>query len=286
MFEPPTSVAVTVVIAVPVVTGVTTTVEFDTTTAATVGADEVAANVSGSSSGSANAPDTSTDAATPLEASGSPGSVPTGTGARFGTVSSNVCSARRPPGSSAVTVTSTVPGHTADTRTDEPVADAVATNASDDLASNVSGSSSGSANAPDTATDRTPPARNVTAGKRPTGTGARFGTVASNVCVACNPPGSSAVTVTVAVPPETGVTDTSEPDTDTVATAVADDVASYVSRSSSGSRNALDTSTDVAPASTRSDRAGAGPPPREPGSLPSPRTSGWPSCSSRRRPSP
>ena len=114
--------------------------------------------------------------------------MPTATGPRFGTVSSNDCSARNPPGSSAVTLTSAVPDHTADTRTVEPVAEAVATNGSDDVASNVSGSSSGSSNASDTATERTPPARSDSAGSRPTGTGRRFATRASNVCSACSPP--------------------------------------------------------------------------------------------------
>ena len=59
----------------------------------------------------------------------------------------------------------------------------------------------------------------------PTATGERFATVTSNVCSALvfEPSTSVAVTVTVAVPPDTGVTCTVEPETDTVATDVSDD---------------------------------------------------------------
>ena len=55
--------------------------------------------------------------------------------------------------------------------------------------------------------------------------GARFGTVAWNVCVAASPPGSVAVTVTVAVPLATAATVTALPATETVATAGSEGVA-------------------------------------------------------------
>lgn len=49
----------------------------------------------------------------------------------------------------------------------------------------------------------------------PTASGARFGTVAVNVCFAQRPPGSVAVTVTVAVPALTPVTWTAASEMDT-----------------------------------------------------------------------
>ena len=65
--------------------------------------------------------------------------------------------------------------------------------------------------------------------------GPRLGTVTSNLCVAVSPPGSRAVTVTVAVPPLTPVTVSVPEETDTLATPEGDDDAENVSGSPSGS---------------------------------------------------
>ena len=80
-------------------------------------------------------------------------------------------------------------------------------------------------------------------------------TVTRKLCDAVLPPGSRAVTVTSARPFATPLTDTVEPFTETVATAVAEDFTVYVSASPSGSLKCEDTRTDtVLPLST--DRAG------------------------------
>ena len=55
--------------------------------------------------------------------------------------------------------------------------------------------------------------------------GARFGTVAWNVCVASSPPGSLAVTVTTTEPWDTASTATVLPATDTEATDGSDEAA-------------------------------------------------------------
>ena len=70
---------------------------------------------------------------------------------------------------------------------------------------------------------------------RPVTTGGRFGTATSNACSAVNPPGSAAVTVTVAAPEATPVTVSTLPDISTVARVASDDAAEYSSESLSGS---------------------------------------------------
>ena len=249
VFEPPASRAVTVISAVPPDTGVTSTVEPDTDTVATDGDEDDAPYVSASSSGSRNANDTSTVCAPSSTRRNRDASCPTASGGWFATVTENVCVAVvfEPPASRAVTVTVAVPPDTGVTVSVEPDTDAVATDASDDEAPYVSGSLSRSRNAPDTSTVRAPAGtRRRSAGRLPTDSGERFpATVTEKVCVAgvFEPLRSVAVTVTVTVPSETGVTVTVEPDTDTVATDVSDEDASYVSASRSGSRKASDTST-------------------------------------------
>ena len=102
----------------------------------------------------------------------------------------------------------------------------VATPGADDDAAYVSGSPSGSEKLPDTATLTAPSGRDsVCAGSVPTATGDRFGTVTANVCVAgaFDPVGSVAVTVTVDAPAASGVSVTTGPETDTAATAGADE---------------------------------------------------------------
>ena len=62
------------------------------------------------------------------------GMAPFGSGARFGTVTGKLCSASRPPGSRAVTVTDALPGATPPTVTVVSDRDAVATPGFDDSA--------------------------------------------------------------------------------------------------------------------------------------------------------
>ena len=57
------------------------------------------------------------------------------------------------------------------------------------------------------------------------GCGARFGTVTEKVCLPCRPPGSEAVTVTVAFPGAIALTVTVVSDTEAVATPESDDTA-------------------------------------------------------------
>ena len=59
----------------------------------------------------------------------------------------------------------------------------------------------------------------------PVGSGARLGTVTSKLCSAEAPPGSVAVTVTVAMPALTAVTAIRAPETATVATSWSDEEA-------------------------------------------------------------
>ena len=95
------------------------------------------------------------------------------------------------------------------------------------------------------------PASTVTAPIAGPAAGARFGTVTANVCDAVRPPGSRAVTVTAAVPPDTPVTVTAEPATAAVATPGAEETAEYASASPSGSPKCSEASTVCAsPAST------------------------------------
>ena len=88
----------------------------------------------------------------------------------------------------------------------------------------------------------------VSASIVPSGTGSWLAgtTVTSNVWVAESPPGSVAVTVTVALPAATPATVTSAPETLTVANASSEEAALYVSSSPSGSLKLPDTSTAVA----------------------------------------
>ena len=74
----------------------------------------------------------------------------------------------------------------------------------------------------------------------------------ANCCIALAPPVSVAVTVTVVMPTDTGVTVARDPATIAVATAGADDAARYVSGSPSGSRKAPATSTTAGVPPTRS----------------------------------
>ena len=95
----------------------------------------------------------------------------------------------------------------------------------DDVAEYLSASPSGSVKCPPTSTAAVLPASTSRSGIVPTGFGARFGTVTTNVCVAESPPGSVAVTDKVAVPLAMAVTISVLPATETAAAAGSDDVA-------------------------------------------------------------
>ena len=77
------------------------------------------------------------------------------------------------------------------------------------------------------------PTFTVSRGMVPTARGGLFGTVTEKLWVAVSPPGSVAVTVTVAVPRATPSTFTRLPLTATVATLASEVSAVYVSRSRS-----------------------------------------------------
>ena len=92
-----------------------------------------------------------------------------GSGARFGTATGKLCSASRPPGSLAVTVTDALPGATAVTVTVVSDRDAAATSGFDDVTEYVSTSSLGSLK--HAATVVVSPAWTVTCGMEPQAAG-------------------------------------------------------------------------------------------------------------------
>ena len=196
---PAGSRAVTVTVAAPRAADSTSTALPVAHARTTAVSDDTASKVSGSPSGSLNAPDTSTVALSPTY-NCRPASSPAETGARFGTVTSKLWPASPPAGSRAVTVTVAAPRAADSTSTALPVTHARTTAVSDDTASKVSGSPSGSLNAPDTSTVALSPTYNCRPASSPAETGARFGTVTSKVWPASPPAGSRAVTVTVAAP--------------------------------------------------------------------------------------
>ena len=65
--------------------------------------------------------------------------------------------------------------------------------------------------------------------------GARFATVTVNVCATDRPPGSAAVTVTRALPPESAASSSADPSTAAVTTIESVHATVYVSASPSGS---------------------------------------------------
>ena len=81
--------------------------------------------------------------------------------------------------------------------------------------------------------------------------GAGSATSTAKLCEAESPPGSEAVTVTAAAPCATPVTDSSVPDTATVATSALDVAAVWLSASPSGSENDAEMSiVTVCPSTT------------------------------------
>ena len=103
----------------------------------------------------------------------------------------------------------------------------VATAVMDDEAAKLRLSPSGSVKFETTSTVKVSPAVTEISEIVPIAVGAWFGTVTvtSKLCDASRPPGSVAVTVTVAMPSATPVTVTAEPETLAVARPVSDDVA-------------------------------------------------------------
>ena len=85
MFDPPASVAVTVMVVRPALPGVIVSIESDRLSVATDVLDEVAAYVSASSSGSRKAPATSTTSAVAPTSSARSATIPTATGGWFPT---------------------------------------------------------------------------------------------------------------------------------------------------------------------------------------------------------
>ena len=146
-------------------------------------------------------------------------------GPRFGTVTSKDCSAVSPPGSRAVTVTVASPFAAATIRTESPFASARATSGSDDAAASASGSPSGSLKWAATPIVTESPTSSRRSSIAPTAAGPRFGTETSNICRADRPPGSVAVTVTVAVPRDIARTVTTLPATAAATTPASEDAA-------------------------------------------------------------
>ena len=141
----------------------------------------------------------------------------------------NVWSASPPP-FCAVTVTVVIPTATGVTVTTDPDTVTVATPGFDETAEYISRSPE---NASSTCTGCGDcPFTKVTSSRRPTRRGASrrgFRTVTENSCCALLVP-LVAVTVTLVIPGATGVTVTTDPETETVAAAMFDDTAEYLSR--------------------------------------------------------
>ena len=164
---------------------------------------------------------------------------PDGTGARLGgsTVTRTRCVALRPPGSVPVTVTVAVSGATPIMVRMLPDIDTETTAGAAVAAPYVSTSPSGSLKYGATSSVSVRPRLKFRAGIEPEGAGARLGvsTATPTRCVALRPPGSVAVTVTVAVPSATPLSVSALPDTLADTTAAFDVVAAYPSASPSGS---------------------------------------------------
>ena len=146
-----------------------------------------------------------------------------------------LCSAERPPGSVAVTVTVAVPWLTAATVRVAPDTDTVATPSSEEVAEWERSSPSGSPKCPESSTSAVSPTWASASGIGSETSGARFGTVTLNIVRLTRPSGSVAVTVTVVIPWLTAATVREVPDAEAVATLLKDDPTSYARSSPSGS---------------------------------------------------
>ena len=167
----------------------------------------------------------------------------TATGGRLGTVTRKLSLAASPPGSVAVTVTSTVPFATATTVITVPSIETARRFGSAAAAEYRSGCPSGSLKRPATSTTAESPTINSRSSMVPTAFGGRFGTRTWKLCRASRPPGSVATTVTTAVPGATAVIVTVLPATWTVATPTSELNASKSSASPLGSRKHRSTTT-------------------------------------------
>ena len=169
--------------------------------------------------------------------------LPSGSGSRFGTVTSNSCSASPPWPSSAVTVTVVSPWPSPVNVNVFPFTLTVTASSSSDSASYLNGSMSGSLKYNDTST--VPLALTYTdlSEMLPSASGSRLGTSTAKLCVAVASLESWAVTVTVTSPWSTPVYVTVLPFTLTVTTEGFEELASYSSGSPSGSWKFDDTST-------------------------------------------
>ena len=251
--RPPGSCAVTVTVAFPFATPDTVTVLPDTETPTRAVSDDVAAYSSASRSGSTKYPDPSN--ATTLSTCTSRSAItPTASGARFRTVTRKLRSADSPSGSRAVTVTMALPTATPVAVTRLPETVTVTGVVSDAAAEYSSSSPSGSAKLDAASTTTTPSTYTSTSAITATTSGGRFGTVTSKLCSANRPPGSCAVTVTVAFPFATPDTVTVLPDTETATRVISDEAAAYCSVSLSGSSKYSATSTTTT-LSTRTSRS-------------------------------
>ena len=135
----------------------------------------------------------------------------------------------------AVTVTVAVPWPTPATVREAPDAEAVATPSSEEVAAYERSSPSGSLKCPERSTSTVSRTWTSASGIGSETSGGRFGTVTVKLCSIERPPGSVAVTVTVAVPWPTPATVREAPDAEAVATPSSEEVAAYERSSPSGS---------------------------------------------------
>ena len=215
--SPSSSVAVTVTSTSPLASAVTTTALPVTSADTNALSDTAAAYESESPSGSVKKGETSNVSAwstsmirAAIES--------TGTGGRLGTVTTKLWVAERPPGSVAVTVTTTSPFATAAMVNTAPSTLAARRLESDTATAYPSPCPSGSLKYPDTSRVAESPTINSRSAIVPTVVGGRFGTTTRKLCCAFRPVGSVAIIVTSATPGETAVTVTVLPAATAVAT--------------------------------------------------------------------
>ena len=232
--SPSESAAVTSIVAVPLATAATVNSSPETVAVATAGENEAAVKTSVSSSGSVKCSDTSSTASLPTSTSMSAMASAT-TGARFGTMTANSCTASNPPGSVAMTVIIVVPLAMAPTVISTPETPTAATSSFDETTVKSSSSPSGSVKYPVRSAVVSPPTSITRSGSVSARRGARLGTVMVKSCATDRPSGSVAVTVIAATPGRIARTVISSALVVTVATPALEEAAAKVSESPSGS---------------------------------------------------
>ena len=242
--SPSGSSAVTVMVADPFSTALTSIFPRDTHVLATLKSELAALNSRTSSSGSPKYAEGSTLAIPPF-VTRSGGMVPTGNGARPDTVKASFCTAFKPSGSMAVVVTVASPLVNAAMVMTVPEAETAATAVSEIVALKASVSPSGSAKREESSRVVVSPALTTCSPAGPVGDGGRLGTATVNSCVAARPSGSLAVTVRVAMPLAIAVTARMAPMTEVPAIAGSEAVAVKVRGSVSGSAKYPDRSRVV-----------------------------------------